>query len=77
LVGGGVVDDDYLIVRVVLVEDGTKVILIPESHAVIQSWHHYAEGPLRQVKIMLFAESLVFSPEQVIDLFLYVYVFMD
>lgn len=46
VVGGGVVDDDYKVVGIVLLEDGVEVILYSELSVVVVARHHHAHRKL-------------------------------
>lgn len=46
LIGRGIVNDDYLVVSVVLIEDGAQVILISKVLHIVNGGYDYAEGLL-------------------------------
>lgn len=56
-----IINNYYLVICVVLVEDRTEVVLVPKVLTVVESWHHDAEGQLRKIEIVLLAESIVLS----------------
>lgn len=68
MVGGGVVDDDYLVVLVVEVDDGLQVVLVAEFVGVVEGGYHDTEREFLKVEIVLFGEAIGFFIAPVPDL---------
>jgi hypothetical protein len=66
----GIINDDYLIVFVVLVDDWLEVIFVPVVFCVIVGCHHYANGQLGGVEIEMVL--VIQSLNLFLDLFLHV-----
>ena len=76
VVNGCIIDDDHFVVRIILVEDGLEVVVVPKVHRVVERWHDDAEGLLGQGEVMCLAEPLVLLAQQSAHLPLDVHVLM-
>jgi hypothetical protein len=59
MIGGSIINDNYLDVFVVQVYHRLQVILVSEAFCIVESWNHNAKREFRQIEVILLRESIV------------------